>query len=164
MKSISCKIVNCPLSTVHWIICFFLFIFHFSFKVSAQDNVADSLKSTLKTERDDTNKVNTLKLLADRLRRTGKFDTALVCAKSLEQLSKKLSNKKGIAIAFNISGVIYRLQGEYPKAIENDFKALSIYQELGDKNGTAVSLGNIGLVYWNQGAPAKALNYDFRAL
>ncbi len=152
MKSITC-----------FIFCVSFFFIHSTF-ISAQDNIADSLRNVLKIEKDDTNKVNTLKFLADRLRRTGNYDTALVCTGRLAELSEKLSNKKGLAAALNIEGVIYRLQGNYPKALENDFRSLSLYQELNDKNGTAVSLGNIGLVYWNQGALAKALNYDFRAL
>jgi tetratricopeptide (TPR) repeat protein len=130
----------------------------------AQTTVIDSLRKVLKTEQDDTNKVNTLKALSDKLRRTGKYDTALATAFQAKTLAEKLEYQKGIAGVCTIIGVVYRIQGTYAKALEFDFKALSIYESIKDKNGTAICLGNIGLVYWNQSSLTKALNYDYRAL
>jgi hypothetical protein len=43
-----------------------LFILHFSFfNCIAQNHIIDSLKNGLKTEKDDTNKVNTLNALSE---------------------------------------------------------------------------------------------------
>jgi tetratricopeptide (TPR) repeat protein len=61
-------------------------------------------------------------------------------------------------------GIVYRNQGDYPKALDFYFKALKIVEDLGNKNGIANHLGNIGLVYWNQGDFKKALSYYFKAL
>ena len=61
-------------------------------------------------------------------------------------------------------GVVNRNQGDYPKALDYDFKALKTYEELQDKHGIAVIIGNIGLIYYNQGDYQKALDYYFKSL
>lgn len=61
-------------------------------------------------------------------------------------------------------GVIYFNQGNYPIALDYDFKALKIMEEQRDKGGIAYVLGNIGILYNYQSDYEKALEYLNRAL
>ena len=64
----------------------------------------------------------------------------------------------------NSVGMVYRNQGDYPKAIEYFFKALKMAEEQENKQSQANILGNIGLVYKNQNDYPKALEHYFKAL
>jgi tetratricopeptide (TPR) repeat protein len=130
----------------------------------AQSRTIDSLRNILSIERDDTNKVNTLNVLSEKLWRIGNYDTSLICANSSKVLAEKLYFKKGIAGAFKNIGTIYYYHDDYPKALEYDNKSLAIFQETGDKNGIARNLGNIGIIYEQLGNYPIALEYDFKAL
>ncbi len=130
----------------------------------------DSLLKVFKTEKDDTNKVNTLLYLSKSLRIISKYDTSIACANTALALANSLPFgkgrgwAKGIAKAYNNIGIVYDHQGNYPKAFDYDFKALKICEEIGDKSGIARAIGNIGIVYDDQGNYPKALEYYLKAL
>lgn len=79
---------------------------------------------------------------------------------------KKISAKaqKLQANCFGNMGVLYKVQGDYPNALDYYFKAEKIYEETGNKRSQAINLGNIGVVYYNQSNYSKALEYYFKAL
>jgi tetratricopeptide (TPR) repeat protein/serine phosphatase RsbU (regulator of sigma subunit) len=124
----------------------------------------DSMHNALKTEQDDTNKVNTLNLLSGKLRGIAKYDTALACASEAAALAERLGFKKGMTAAYRNLGITYDYQGNYPKALDYDNKALQINQEIGNKEGVARNLRNIGNVYDDQANYPKALEYDMKSL
>jgi tetratricopeptide (TPR) repeat protein len=130
----------------------------------AQNKNLDSLRHVLKTEHDDTNKINTLNILTEKLLRIGKYDTSLTYANNAQTLAEKLGFKKGKARACQNIGVIYLYKSIYPKALEYCNKALVINQEIENKNGTANDLGNIGVIYYYQSNYPKALEYYEKAL
>src|SRR5580658_4151928 len=69
------------------------FIFHLSFFIcSGQNHVIDSLQQVLKTEKEDTNKVNTLYELAWKLSENNP-DTAIILDKQGLQLAEKIQWK-----------------------------------------------------------------------
>ena len=70
------------------------------------------------------------------------------------------------AESYNNIGVVYRIQGDYAKALEYYGKASGIWARvLGpDYPSTASSYNNIGVVYYVQGDYAKALEYYGKAL
>ncbi|MGP8214785.1 MAG: tetratricopeptide repeat protein [Bacteroidia bacterium] len=130
----------------------------------AQKHAIDSLQNILRTEKEDTSKVNTLNTLADRLQRKGNYDSSIACAYSAEVLAEKLGFNKGLANALLGSGIANWRKGNYSKAMEYDIKALAINKEIGNKNGMAANLANLASVCRNQGNFPKALEYDFKAL
>jgi len=142
---------------------FSLFTFSFSL-CSAQNHIIDSLKSELKTQHDDTNKVITLNLLSEKLWRTANYDTSLVIANNAEALAEKLTYKKGLAAAYRNIGVINEYLGNYPRALESHLKALDINRQIDNKSGIIRNLGSIGNVYDDEGNYPKALDYYFKAL
>lgn len=124
----------------------------------AQDEKVDSLQSVLKTVANDSNKVNTLNLLAWEMAiNVGDYEQTLAYCTEAITMADEVGFKKGKAKAYNIIGVAYMFQGDYPKAIENYESSLRVKEEIGDKKGIAGSYSNIGLVYMYQGEYSKAL-------
>ncbi|MBI4648516.1 MAG: SpoIIE family protein phosphatase, partial [Bacteroidia bacterium] len=134
----------------------------------------DSLILLLKTDHEDTSKVNHLNDLGWELMYQNP-DTSIILGKRALALSKKLRWEKGIANSYGNFGAYNYLKGDYPKALDYYFKALKLddvilsetknlseKQEV--KNKIAAVLGNIGLVYSDQGDYPKALDYYFKAL
>ncbi len=134
------------------------------FQLAAQSHAIDSLKNVLKTESEDTGKVNTLNLLSFKLWRTGKYDTSQICAKSAQELAKKLDFQNGIAAGLNNVGMIDYYLGNYSKALELQKNALGIYQKTGNKAGIGKTLISIGGVYNEQGNFSQALENMLKAL
>lgn len=61
-------------------------------------------------------------------------------------------------------GIVYRRQGNYPKALDYYFQALKMDEDIGTKKEIATDLGNIGVVYYKLKDYPKALDYYNRAL
>ncbi|MGP8217134.1 MAG: tetratricopeptide repeat protein [Bacteroidia bacterium] len=130
----------------------------------AQNNAIDSLRNVLQTEPDDTNKVNTLNNLSEKLEKAGKYDSSFIHANRAKELAEKVGFKKGIASAYRIIGIVDEDKGNYPSSLENQNKALAINSEINNKIGIASNLGNLGNVYEDQSDYQKALEYDLKAL
>jgi signal transduction histidine kinase len=130
----------------------------------AQTPQIDSLKQLLKTQEKDTNRVNTLNELSNKLMRVGMFDTALVCASEARALASSLDFKNGAARSHIHSGNIYFCQGNFSEALENYKSSLNIKRELGDRKGMAAAYMGIGNVYFSQGNYPEALKGQLSAL
>ncbi|MBI4646407.1 MAG: CHAT domain-containing protein [Bacteroidia bacterium] len=63
------------------------------------------------------------------------------------------------ATALRYLGIVYKDQGDYPKAAEYYEKSLKITEELGDRKGISNCLNNHGSVYYYQGDYPKAAEY-----
>jgi len=135
--------------------------------VSAQQNEIDSLLNIIKKDKEDTNKVNHLNFLSRNYADIGNFENALQYANEALHLANTLPNgtgRSGASSSYNNMGIIYMEQGDYPKALENYFKALKISEELGIKFKIAIQYGNLGNAYCAQVNYPKALEYYFKAL
>ncbi|MEP7171192.1 MAG: tetratricopeptide repeat protein, partial [Bacteroidota bacterium] len=121
------------------------------------------LKKSLYNE-GDTAKVNILNDLSGKFWQTGDYTRARQYADDALAISKKIAFKKGIANAYNIIGIIYQDQGNYPDALKNYFASLKMREEIGDKKGIAFSYNNIGTIYQEQGNYPDALKNYFASL
>ena len=142
------------------IIVLFIVIF---FKGTAQNHILDSLRHVLKTEKDDTNKVNALNTFSKK-KALSNYDTSMACAISAQALAEKLSYKKGIAEALSNIGFVNNAQGNYPKALQYALKALTISQEIGNEYDIAENFRIIGIINLRQDNYSNALGYFFKAL
>jgi serine phosphatase RsbU (regulator of sigma subunit)/Tfp pilus assembly protein PilF len=133
-------------------------------KLQASNQLKDSLINTLKTAKEDTNKVNTLNDVSRQYQGTGDFTEALYYAEKSLELAQKLNYSMGIGNAFSSRGGILWYLGENEKSIENHVKASHIRKECGDIQGLANSYNNIGLVYLNLGNYEKCLENHLKAL
>jgi serine phosphatase RsbU (regulator of sigma subunit) len=123
----------------------------------AQNHEIDSLSVVLKTEKDDTNKVNTLNQLSEDLWGIGQYDTSKAYSNRAIELGQKLSYLKGQCKSYRNLGIISSLTGNYPEALAYYFKGLPLAEQIGDKRGAASFLGNIGIIYDEQGNYAQAI-------
>ncbi|HXB13914.1 MAG TPA: tetratricopeptide repeat protein [Bacteroidia bacterium] len=143
---------------------FSLLLLYQSILFAQSGKVLDSLKNTLKTEKSDSNKVNTLNALCKKLYKSGSYDTSFIYATRALTLAKQLDYKKGIATAFLNSGIVYWYLFNFQKALEYDSTALVAFKEIGDKPLMANCLSNIGNIYVEHGNYSKALECFIKAL
>src|ERR1035437_38395 len=135
----------------------------FSFSLLwGQNSKIDSLLILLKTDKEDTNKINHLNKLCSEYRKAGSYINGLNYGKEALALAQKqvpvtFGVKKSIAQANNLIGIIYFNQGNYPEALKSYLIALKIKEEVGDKKGIAASYNNIGNIYFSQNNYPDAL-------
>jgi len=111
----------------------------------------DSLLNILKTAKDDTNKVNTLNVLSEKLWRTAESPQGMKYAQEALRLAEKLKFNSGIAWAYENIGLHHGYQGNYPEALKNFFTALKTAENLKDRNEIAYCYLCIGGAYQEQG-------------
>jgi tetratricopeptide (TPR) repeat protein len=129
-----------------------------------EDPVLDSLFSVLKTQKEDTSKVNTLIRLTDQLGIAGDFERSLSYGAKAIQLAKKTGFKKGEMEAYYYVGYSYDDQRNYPEAIKNYTSSLKIAGETNNMKGICDANNNIGYVYAIQGNYPEAHKYFDLAL
>ncbi len=127
-------------------------------------SIIDSLQKVLKTAKEDTNKVNILNKLSWELLNNNNPQQALNYAQKALGLAIKISNKKGIAFAYENIGFSYECQKNYNMSLKYHFKALNILLKLNNKKGVAFIYNNIGKYYKGQYSYSNALKYYFKSL
>ncbi|MEO6882870.1 MAG: T9SS type A sorting domain-containing protein [Bacteroidia bacterium] len=106
---------------------------------NAQNHKIDSLYAVLKTEKEDTNKVNTLNVLSEKLWRAGVVQKSDSLANNALALSEKLNFQKGRAKAFDYISNIYPVPNNGHFAITFTglgYQSITIYDETGKKIST----------------------------
>jgi two-component system, NarL family, sensor histidine kinase UhpB len=123
-----------------WILCTFLFCSSSAQPYRTKEAAArfiDSLKHVLPTLREDSNKVNTLLLLAGTLRGDWQLPEGRTNSQAALALSEKIDYKIGKGRACLDIGFTYKLEMEYAKALNYFKEALHIFKELNQKNSLA---------------------------
>ncbi len=82
----------------------------------------------------------------------GKYQQALA-------IGQKNGDRALVALALQGIGLVYNLQNNYPKALENLTQALEIRKALGDRLSVAYVLNALAGVYANSGEKQKAVQY-----
>ncbi len=129
---------------------------------NAQTNKTDSLKQLLQNEKKDTNRVLTLVRLG-RVYLDSKPDTSLLLGIQGLSLSQQIGFARSEAACLGAMADAYDNLGNYPKALENYFRALKINESINNLRGIRVNLGSIGSVYVQQGEYRLGLEYTFKA-
>ncbi|HET6226943.1 MAG TPA: tetratricopeptide repeat protein [Bacteroidia bacterium] len=125
----------------------------------------DSLLTVLKTEKEDTNKANTLhELCRAYLFELNDNEKVGAYGKELLALSQKLNFKKGMAYGYLNWGIVTRNAGDMQMALVYDKKSLELMKEIGNKKGESSCYQNIGLSYSNLGDYKLALDYMFKGV
>jgi serine phosphatase RsbU (regulator of sigma subunit) len=123
----------------------------------AQTPAIDSLKQKLTISKPDTDKVNILTDLTQRLTDASENVQLLQYAKEAFTLSTKLGYKKGIAYALINIANVYRQQSNHPEAQKNITAALKIGEEIRNKKIIAAAYYLSGRTLTNMGDYDKAL-------
>jgi non-specific serine/threonine protein kinase/serine/threonine-protein kinase len=100
------------------------------------------------------------------------YEKALEIDQKLMQLSPDLRYQRGVAISYGSVASVYDDMGDYPRAVENNLKDLSIYQDMvraDSKNvllrqGLAITYMNTGASCVRAGQIPLAMDYSNRAL
>jgi adenylate cyclase len=130
---------------------------------SQDPRLTDSLRTLLKTARQDTSRANILYRLS-RAYWGINNEMAMDLARQCLVLSEKAGYKKGEGNAYSSMGNVNGYEGNYPQALEFHKKALKIREETGDRKGVASSFNNIGTINLRQGDFPEALKNFSAAL
>jgi tetratricopeptide (TPR) repeat protein len=141
-----------------------LFIFIASATKQSQAQNIDSLINVISTQKPDTNKINTLSLLADGYWKVSKYEESIKHANEVLELSKKLKFKQGLAKAYHTLAVVNDMLGNTTEAIDYSFKSLKVKEELNDLKGMGISYNSLGVTYKNLGEFENAKKYHNMAL
>ncbi len=128
----------------------------------AQSHKRDSLKTLIKTEKRDTQKVNLLCALAYTYS-SNSPDTAIKIALEALTLANRSHFIKGQALSFNRIGYSFHVSGNYAKAMEAYLQALKLNESINRLSGIAQSNNNLGILYRDMGEYEKALAYEHKA-
>lgn len=146
---------------------------------SAQKQNIDSILTFIKTEKQDSIKVNHLLMLCNEYRQIGDYDKGLKYGNEALILANSLpieQGRKGASSAYNNIGSIYYKQGLSPltpyqksagffsEALKNYFSSLKLNEELKNKKDIAGSYHNIGIIYYYLNNYPNALKNYYAAL
>jgi tetratricopeptide (TPR) repeat protein len=101
--------------------------------IAQQDKMADSLLNVLKTQKEDTNRVNTLNALARNYSQKGKDSLAIKYANDVIASAAKLNYSLGIFRGYTTLGSAYAKAGNEELALKNHRKALEFAQQCRNK-------------------------------
>ena len=128
----------------------------------------DSLLVELPKAKEDTNKVNILiggiNVGIYQLIYINNLKNSLKYVEDALELSKKLQWKIGIGRAYYNLGDYYLMTSDYPKSLENSFKALKIFEEINDEGDMSLVLNSLAAICEKQRNFDKSLEYSFKAL
>src|SRR5690606_15170542 len=99
-------------------------------KVGLRDVEADALRS-----------------IATTFQAKGDYEPALAYAFQALGLSKELGDKLKIAHCYNIIGMVYDQQGNFPAALSHYRDAYDIYKALGQEEWLAMIATNLGILF-----------------
>jgi len=132
----------------------------FSSIAYSQQSKIDSLLNVLKTEKEDTNRVNTLNKLASLFDHTSRFRQADSITYKALDLSLKLNFQIGIANSYRNIGTICYTQHKDTDAMKYYLLAFKTDETSGNKSSLGVDYTYIGLVNMHQGNYNEALKND----
>src|SRR5581483_5499906 len=118
---------------VLWLCFVLLPCFSFLNAQNLQGRVIDSLKKVLQSETDDSNKVNTLIKLTEKLEIAGSYDSSLTCAEAAKALAEKTGFEKGEAISLIYCGINCWEKGNFKQALEYEQKALDLAKKINNQ-------------------------------
>ncbi len=133
----------------------------------AQTEYIDSLKQIIITAKQDTNKVNTLNLLADQYLNANlnnNLDTSLIYAEQSLELAIQIRYKAGEANANMFIGIIHYYNNEFDNALKYFQQSLSINKVLNHKTSSASCLNNMAVINISVGNYSTAIEYFLQAL
>jgi signal transduction histidine kinase/tetratricopeptide (TPR) repeat protein len=129
-----------------YILLFLILNYNFTFSQKSNEQKIDSLKIELSHAKEDTLKVKTLNRLSSKYQYIDS-DLSFKYSNSALLLSQKLGYTKGIGNAYDEIGIYYWVKSDFPKALENMYKALKIHESINNKEGISGSNNGLGTVY-----------------
>ena len=142
----------------------FVLFFLNAFTGQTQTKTIDSLQKVLQTQKEDTNKVNTLDEHAYEFTDNADSQKSFQFANQAISLAEKINYKKGKALAFFRLGISYAWHSNLAEANKNFNTALKLYQEIGDKGHIPQIYNQLGGNYSEQGFYSEAIANFYNSL
>jgi serine phosphatase RsbU (regulator of sigma subunit)/tetratricopeptide (TPR) repeat protein len=142
----------------------FFSLFIFPLASVSQSRHTDSLRKVLRTQKEDTGKVNSLYELGLDYYQSGTYKTADSIVDLQLALALKTNFKKGAALAYNLKGKLYQANNNNTEALKDFEQALKLCTDINDKGIEGTTYGDIGIIYENEGNYPEALKYQLSAL
>jgi serine phosphatase RsbU (regulator of sigma subunit) len=130
---------------------------------SPQERIS-KLLAQLKTDKEDTNKIDHIKWLVWYYRIVGNMDTAIKLGNEGMDLAIRLNHQKSISSMHIVLGLVYWNEGDYAQALDRFFKALTICEQIKSKKGIGVCCTDIGNIYQEEGEYPKGLQYYLKGV
>ena len=137
---------------------FTIFWLHLGFAQFALSSQIDSLKHELAIAKQDTSRVLLLDELCYVYMET-KSDLAKIYGEKALTLAKQVKFSRGEAVVLSTLGRLYRILGNYPKALNLEFRALQIAEDYNYWEEKMDCLGRIGAIYMELQDYPKAKRY-----
>jgi len=132
------------------------------FPVTAQRREIDSLLHELSIAGDDSARAQLTSMLVDPYRNIN-LDSSLYYGQQSLLIAKKINVPDAIGWSYSIWGFALFSNGNYPEAMEAEFKALEIFKNIPDSLGIASAYRIIGFIHRNQDEYREAINYFEKA-
>lgn len=110
-------------------------------------------------QKEDTNKVKLLNNLSSSYAAGSYADTALVYAQQALELAKKLNYENGIFWSEIFVGGSLGILGNYPLALDHDFKALALAKKMNRTREMCYGNGSLAEIYYYMGEYNTSLKY-----
>jgi adenylate cyclase len=143
---------------------FILFFLLLSWSSYSQSAEIEQLRLEIAGQPDDSLKVNKLiKLSSEYLAKDP--DQAIRYAQQSQQLAHQLAFIKGEAYSYKAIGFGYFYKADYPEAISQFERSLTLFDSIGYQVGVANILSSLGSAYFNGGGKdAVAIDFFLRSL
>ena len=141
---------------------FLLIVASCSIIFSQNEKIIDSLKTELKTAKEDTSKVKTLFQLAWKIKTTDPSQ-AHQYANECIQLGTKLKWEKGIAYGYYAEASAFYAEENFESALDLNKKALVIREKIHDEAGMIASYNALGLLNDDMANLISALEYFLKS-
>jgi tetratricopeptide (TPR) repeat protein len=128
----------------------------------SQSKTTDSLEALLATSHQDSNKVRLMWQLANEVNNYNPERALTICQNAIF-LAHKIKDIEGESRSLGIQANTFMLLGNYPRALEFNFKKLQIEEKRQKPKNLASVLMNIGAVYTYQEDYRQALIYYYRS-
>ncbi|MDZ4715236.1 MAG: adenylate/guanylate cyclase domain-containing protein [Cytophagales bacterium] len=127
------------------------------------DPSIDSLENLLRTQRNDSSKVNNLIELST-LYLAVSPQKAIAYGNTARALAEKVKYPMGLGFAHKAIGRGYFSLANYPDALVHYRHSLDVFESLKFRTGVANILSNIGVIYFNNGEDTQSIAYHLRSL
>ena len=129
-----------------------------SFSVQAQNPFFDSLKGELTRAKTDSGRFYAAMAIESAYENTRQDSTMAYTQKALN-IATRLNDAKMLGIVYQAIGFNERMLGNYPLALQMEFKSLQLFEGIHDSGNMAQGCNLLGNTYRDYGDYTKAIQY-----
>jgi adenylate cyclase len=129
----------------------------------AQNPEAERILKIIPSLKEDSVKVNKLIELGTSYL-SSDINEAIKYGNQAHDLADKINYQVGLGYSYNLLGLCYSNQANYPESDINFKAGLAVFEKIKFKDGIAQILNNLGTIYDEMGDATKSLEYHLQSL